>query len=63
MNTPSSGAQPAARRQNLFVDVLKFVMRRWLDFPVPLWITVAGVTFATLLDVLMPARTGGALGV
>ncbi|MDN6041744.1 MAG: ABC transporter ATP-binding protein/permease, partial [Acetobacter sp.] len=58
MNTPSSGAQPAARRQNLFVDVLKFVMRRWLDFPVPLWITVAGVTFATLLDVLMPVLAG-----
>ncbi|GAN61093.1 multidrug ABC transporter ATP-binding protein [Acetobacter cibinongensis] len=58
MNTSSSDAQTAARRQNLFVDVLKFVMRRWLDFPVPLWITVAGVMFATVLDVLMPVLAG-----
>lgn len=58
MNTPSSAAHSAARRQNLFVDVLKFVMRRWLDFPVPLWVTVAGVTVATILDVLMPVLAG-----
>lgn len=58
MNPSSSAAQSAARGQNLFVDVLKFVMRRWLDFPVPLWVTVAGVTFATLLDVLMPVLAG-----
>lgn len=58
MNTPSSAADNAARRQNLFVDVLKFVMRRWLDFPLQLWITVAGVMFATLLDVLMPVLAG-----
>ncbi|MDN7355367.1 ABC transporter ATP-binding protein [Acetobacter senegalensis] len=58
MNTPSSAAHSAARRQNLFVDVLKFVMRRWLDFPVPLWVTVAGVMVATVLDVLMPVLAG-----
>lgn len=58
MNTSSSDAVSTVRRQNLFVDVLKFVMRRWLDFPLPLWITVAGVMVATVLDVLMPVLAG-----
>ena len=58
MNTPSSADNKTAGKQSLFVDVLKFVMRRWLDFPWPLWVTVIGIMFATVLDVLMPVLAG-----
>lgn len=58
MSTSSSDTGRAVRGPNLFVDVLKFVMRRWLEFPRPLAATVGGVMLATLLDVLMPVLAG-----
>ncbi|WP_338332061.1 ABC transporter ATP-binding protein [Acetobacter sp. LMG 32666] len=58
MVTSASRSSSAARKTSLFVDVLGFVIRLWLAFPLPLAVTVITVLLATLADVLMPLAAG-----
>ncbi|MFT9015571.1 MAG: ABC transporter ATP-binding protein [Acetobacter sp.] len=51
-----------ARQASLFVDVLRFVARHWLAFPVFLGVTVAGTLVATVADVMMPVIAGRLVG-
>lgn len=58
MPVSGSGVATAARKTSLFIDVLRFVARHWLGFPVPLAVTLAGTMLATVADVLMPVIAG-----
>jgi len=52
------GAEKARRGEAGFVDVLRFVGRRWVAHPAPLTRTVAGMAMATLADICMPVLSG-----
>lgn len=58
MSQTSESHVKSGRKASLFVDVLKFVVRRWVAFPLPLTITAGSILAATVADVLMPLAAG-----
>ncbi|PHY93933.1 multidrug ABC transporter ATP-binding protein [Acetobacter pomorum] len=58
MSQTSESHVESGRKASLFIDVLKFVVRCWVVFPVPLSITVGSILAATVADVLMPLAAG-----
>ncbi|AOX20556.1 ABC transporter ATP-binding protein [Kozakia baliensis] len=49
---------PRTKRDISFADILRFVMRRWLDHPALLARTLLGVGLATVADIVMPLLAG-----
>lgn len=56
--TRASRSKTSATPPNPFLAALAFAVRRWFDWPKPLAVTLAGVSLATLTDVVTPLVAG-----
>ncbi len=58
-DTDQSARKKGEKQRDIaFVDIVRFVMRRWLEHPAFLTRTLMGIALATIADVATPVLSG-----